>query len=309
MLAHELCHLKTGDPWWALLRNLCCTLHWLNPLVWLAAFLSREDAEQACDSRVTAHLPALDRLAYAGALAGAAGRSCTGGNRLMLNGRWLKQRINGVLRNGSVRKWSIALFSLICALVLVAAFATRETHKPVSIRSVPQTSWVAAQESIGDHEAALVSARRFLTSPFIGVDVEKVQLVAQEDPQGWRITANTSEPERSLVCTLILSPDGQVLLYDGSPALGQLTALSWLHTKSSPSSKLDRYASAFAEACLPGRTIAGATPVDDLSADGGVHLVLTTLTDADGVLLSDGLALMIEPEVRVVMYEQAAMNP
>ena len=80
-------------------------LHWINPLVWLAAYLSREDAELACDSRVTGHLPDMERLAYAHALAGAAGRCCTGGNRLMLSGKWLKQRINGVLHNDKARKW------------------------------------------------------------------------------------------------------------------------------------------------------------------------------------------------------------
>ena len=74
MLAHEICHLKAGDQWWSALRNICCMLHWPNPLVWLAAFLSREDAELACDSRVIDRLPDMERLSYAHALASAAGR-------------------------------------------------------------------------------------------------------------------------------------------------------------------------------------------------------------------------------------------
>ncbi len=52
VLQHELCHFRTGDQWWALVRNLCCTLHWFNPIVWWAAFKSRADCELACDAGV-----------------------------------------------------------------------------------------------------------------------------------------------------------------------------------------------------------------------------------------------------------------
>ncbi len=308
MLAHEICHLKAGDQWWSAVRNVCCILHWINPLVWLAAYLSREDAELACDTRVSGHLPDMERLAYAHALAGAAGRCCTGANRLMLSGRRLKQRINGVLRRSKIRRWGVALASLLCALVLVAAFSTRESHKPVSIRNQPAVAWTASAQPLADHNAALACGCRFLESPFVGLDVSSLMLTCEAEAQGWRITGVTGDEARNPVCSLLLSTAGEVLLYDGSPALGQLTALSWLHTRSAPSRQLDSYAAAFAQACLPGRAIAGATPVDDLSASGGVHLVLTTLTGADGLLLTDSLTLMIEPQVRVVLYERGALG-
>ena len=308
MLAHEICHLKAGDQWWSALRNICCMLHWINPLVWLAAYLSREDAELACDSRVTSHLPDMERLSYAHALAGAAGRCCTGASRLMLGGKQLKQRINSVLRRSHIRKWGVALACLLCAVVLIAAFATRESHKPVPIRTIPQPSWVATTEPLTDPSTALAYACRFLESPFVAVDTDALALTCEVDAQGWRIACATTDAEQQPICTLILSAQGEVLLYDGTPALGQLTSMGWLDTRSAPSRNLDRYAAAFAEACLPGRTIAAATPMDDMTADGGVHLVLTTLTSSDGVLLNDGLALMVEPQVRVVMYERGAFG-
>jgi hypothetical protein len=202
----------------------------------------------------------------------------------------------------------VALASLLCALVLIAAFATRESHKPVIIRHQPEITWTASAEPLPDHNAALACGCRFLESPFIGLAVDDLLLTCEADEQGWRITGVTADEKRSPVCTLILSTSGGVRFYDGSPALGQLTALSWLHTRSAPSAALDRYAAGFADACLPSRTIAGATPVDDLSASGGVHLVLTTLTGADGHLLTDSLALMIEPRVQVIMYEQGALG-
>lgn len=305
MLAHGLCHLKAGDQWWSALRNVCCMLHWINPLVWLAAYLSREDAERACDSRVTQQLTGVDRLAYANALAGAAGRCCTGASRLMLSGKRLKERINGVLRTAKVRKWGVALASLLCAVVLLGAFATRESHTPVSLPAIPKAGWTAAHEPLADSDAALACACRFLESPFVAVDTTALTLTCQSSERGWCITGTA---DGQPVHTLHLSSDGEVLLYDGTPALGQLTSPGWLATRSAPSPMLDGYAAAFASTCLPGRSVAGATPMNDLTADGGVHLVLTTLTGTDGAVLNDGFALMVKPQVRVVMYEKDAMR-
>ena len=54
VLVHEICHLKNKDHIWNILRLLCCAIHWFNPLVWLAASMSRTDCELRCDDWVTA---------------------------------------------------------------------------------------------------------------------------------------------------------------------------------------------------------------------------------------------------------------
>ena len=63
-VAHELTHLRHGDAWWSLLRGLCLALHWYNPLVWWAAFLSRRDSELACDEATVKRLGEDERAAY-----------------------------------------------------------------------------------------------------------------------------------------------------------------------------------------------------------------------------------------------------
>ena len=68
VLRHELCHLKALDQWWVMLRNVCCALHWFNPLVWLAAFISRTDCELACDAAVMRGFDDEQRNAYGMAL-------------------------------------------------------------------------------------------------------------------------------------------------------------------------------------------------------------------------------------------------
>jgi beta-lactamase regulating signal transducer with metallopeptidase domain len=52
VLTHEICHLKNRDHIWNIFRLLCCIIHWFNPLVWIAASMSRSDCELRCDDRV-----------------------------------------------------------------------------------------------------------------------------------------------------------------------------------------------------------------------------------------------------------------
>ena len=64
ILAHELTHRRQGDQFWALVRCLCLALYWFNPLVWLAAALSRRDCELACDEGAIKLLGEEERTAY-----------------------------------------------------------------------------------------------------------------------------------------------------------------------------------------------------------------------------------------------------
>ena len=63
-LLHEETHYRHGDHVWSMLRGVCLALHWYNPLVWLAASLSRRDAELACDEGVLHRLGEEERTAY-----------------------------------------------------------------------------------------------------------------------------------------------------------------------------------------------------------------------------------------------------
>ena len=64
VLAHELTHARHGDHIWSVLRCAALAIHWWNPLVWLAAFLSRRDGELACDEGAIRRLGDGERKAY-----------------------------------------------------------------------------------------------------------------------------------------------------------------------------------------------------------------------------------------------------
>lgn len=52
ILIHERIHIRRGDPFFRLLAYLALCLHWFNPFVWAAFFLSEQDMEMSCDEAV-----------------------------------------------------------------------------------------------------------------------------------------------------------------------------------------------------------------------------------------------------------------
>lgn len=64
ILTHEYCHYKHKDVFWAMLRCVLVTVYWFHPLVWLAAILSKQDCELACDEAAIKALGEEERLAY-----------------------------------------------------------------------------------------------------------------------------------------------------------------------------------------------------------------------------------------------------
>lgn len=64
ILTHEYTHYLHKDHIWSLLRGLCLCIHWYNPLVWIAAYLSKQDCEMACDYSAVKPMEDTERLLY-----------------------------------------------------------------------------------------------------------------------------------------------------------------------------------------------------------------------------------------------------
>ena len=64
VLSHEETHARHLDPLWSLLRGVCLSLYWFDPLVWAAAWCSKTDCELACDEGALRRLGDGERLAY-----------------------------------------------------------------------------------------------------------------------------------------------------------------------------------------------------------------------------------------------------
>ena len=73
VLRHELAHVTAGDAWWRILRCVLLTIHWPNPLLWLASAWARREEELAADR--TAVAGGIDPTRYASILLALARRN------------------------------------------------------------------------------------------------------------------------------------------------------------------------------------------------------------------------------------------
>ena len=68
VIAHEQAHIHRKDHWWKPIGFLLLSVHWFNPVLWLAYILLCRDIEAACDEKVIKHMEKDEMRAYSTAL-------------------------------------------------------------------------------------------------------------------------------------------------------------------------------------------------------------------------------------------------
>jgi len=68
VIAHEQAHIQRKDHWWKPIGFVLLSIHWFNPVLWLAYILLCRDIEAACDEKVIAHMNKEEMRAYSTAL-------------------------------------------------------------------------------------------------------------------------------------------------------------------------------------------------------------------------------------------------
>ena len=156
VLAHEQTHARHLDPLWSLLRGVCLTVYWFDPLVWLAAVLSREDCELACDEGTLRALGADERTAYGKALLALVPvcdkpqNPLLGATTMTSGKRSLKERITRIAENRQAK--AAAVFTVVALAALVCAVSF--TGAPDTPPEVTQ-EWYDAGFTTEDAQACL----------------------------------------------------------------------------------------------------------------------------------------------------------
>lgn len=129
MLDHEWIHLQRGDHWIRLAGFAALTVHWFNPLVWVAYALHCRDMEMACDERVVRNMGLEERKGYSAAmLSCSANRSHFLACPVGFGETDVKQRILAVLNYRKPRFWLCAL-ALAAVAVTAVCFLTNPVEK------------------------------------------------------------------------------------------------------------------------------------------------------------------------------------
>ena len=156
VLAHEQTHARHFDPLWSLLRGVCLTVYWFDPLVWLAAVLSREDCELACDEGTLRALGADERTAYGKALLALVPvcdkpqNPLLGATTMTSGKRGLKERITRIAENRQAKAAAVFAVVTLAALVCAVSF----TGAPDTTPEVTQ-EWYDAGFTTEDAQACL----------------------------------------------------------------------------------------------------------------------------------------------------------
>ena len=135
VIAHEMAHIKHHDNLWKPLGYLILSIHFFNPLCWIAFKLFTNDIELACDERVIKNYDIQDKKGYSTALL-----SCSIEHNFLsacpfsFGESGLKQRIKSVLgyRKPTIR--IVVLSSAVCILTAMS-FMTNPITSALEIHS------------------------------------------------------------------------------------------------------------------------------------------------------------------------------
>lgn len=141
VLLHEKTHIRRGDPLFRVIAYLALALHWFNPLVWIAFFVSGRDMEMSCDERVLRMLGSNIKREYSNSLlAMAQGKRLATNISLAFGEGGTGNRIKNVL---DYKKATVQV-AAIGAMVVVLALAALGTN-PVERASAKEKTDAASE--------------------------------------------------------------------------------------------------------------------------------------------------------------------
>ena len=152
VVAHEQAHIHRKDHWWKPLGFLLLTIHWFNPLMWLAYVLLCRDIELACDEKVIKELGNEQRADYMQALvACSVNRRMIAACPLAFGEVGVKERVKSVMNYKKPAFWVIIIAVIICLDVAVC-FLTNPKQDRYTLRIVvpagSQEEFVYTEEEV-----------------------------------------------------------------------------------------------------------------------------------------------------------------
>ncbi len=146
VLMHEKAHLFRGDSVFSFLRCLCLVLHWYHPLVWIAAVLSKQDCELACDASVIRQLGDAERFAYGRTLLQLSDprlqkmRSSvlsSAADAAMQSRGHITERVKRIASYSKPRVAFTVIISVLCIILMISGFTDMRTQRIVGSVAAP----------------------------------------------------------------------------------------------------------------------------------------------------------------------------
>lgn len=216
VIAHEKAHLARRDHWWKPLGFLILTVHWFNPLCWIAYGLLCRDIELACDEKVVRQMDFAGKKRYSTALL-----ACSTGRRLVticplaFGEIGVKERVANVLKYKKPAFGVVVAAVIACAGVMVC-FATNPASAENSIclqstHSTPQTAFFSLDLAEGVQGTILAecweNGRCVSTEP-VSLNHAAQQIQLSLDPQNNGVNVQLGVENGDTVLALFSYPEG-----------------------------------------------------------------------------------------------------
>ncbi len=155
ILLHEQIHIKRRDYFWRFISFLALVIHWFNPLVWLAFFLSGRDMEMSCDEAVIRKLGSDVKKEYsASLLALASGRRIVLDIPLAFGEGETGSRIKNVLRYKKPAQIAIGAAFVVCVIAIIVLAANPRAGEQSEVQNAGvQDGQEAGEGTLAGNEA------------------------------------------------------------------------------------------------------------------------------------------------------------
>ncbi len=130
IIAHELCHIKRFDHITRMLSFLALSIHWFNPLVWIAFVLSGKDMELSCDESVMKSMDIDIKAEYSQSLLRfSTSKRMIHATPLAFGEGNTKGRVKNVLNYKKSAFWVVIVAAVSCA-VMIICFSSNPIRLP-----------------------------------------------------------------------------------------------------------------------------------------------------------------------------------
>ncbi len=139
IIAHEQHHIRRGDHIFKALGFLALTVHWFNPLVWVAFVLAGRDMEMSCDEAIIRKLGADIRADYSASLLNlATGHRLFSITPLAFGEGNPTGRVRNLAKWKKPAFWVIIICVVLCAVLTVCLLTNPKANAP---KEVEEDDW------------------------------------------------------------------------------------------------------------------------------------------------------------------------
>jgi len=172
ILLHEQTHIHRKDHIIKILAFLILSIHWFNPLVWIAFMLMNTDMELSCDERVLKEINKDVKRFYANSLLSlATERHILNGSPLAFGEGNVSGRIKNVLNYKKPSFWVI-LLAIIIIVVISIGLLTNPKKQETILHAENTTSYEIVHLAYGDAQ--------YLISPLSGDSAKLVEKIIMD---------------------------------------------------------------------------------------------------------------------------------